>query len=504
MADDWFLSLTELNAPMKKALAVLFGASAVVVACGGSSGNPNEVSKVGSSVLTPARLADLVGKSQLPMDKETLRAVAELWTDYHQMGLAAARNDSLSDDATMQEAMWSGISQLRAKKLYEQVSKTWDTTSKVSNDARYAAGEVLAARHVLVAVPQNATPEQRDGLRVKAERIRGAINPANFAEMATRDSDDPGSKPRGGDLGFFQKGQMVPEFEKALMALKPGEISPVIGTQFGYHIIYRTPFAEVAGQYGPIASQRNRQVAESTYLAGLEKAKGVKLDATAAISAKAAAQNMMGSMNDTRTLATYTGGSLTAGRFAMWMASFPPQAQVRPQILQAPDSIVTRFVMQVVRNELVIKAADSAKIALDTAEVANMKMFYKSAVTNTWQGLNIDPKSLADSAKTPEAREQLAAKRIDSYVEKLLSNQVQYVDMANPMQIALHKKFGYAVSDPALDKALESAKAIRAAADSAKLKNAPPTAVPMPGEKPTPEGTASPAPAAPAPAPAKP
>jgi hypothetical protein len=486
---------------MKKALAVLFGASAVVVACGGSGGNPNEVSKVGSSVLTPARLAELVGKSPLPMDKETLRAVAELWTDYHQMGLAAARNDTLSDNATIEAAMWQGISQLRAKKLYEQVSKNWDTTSKVSNDQRYADGEVLAARHVLIAVPQNATPEQRDGMRLKAEKIRGAITAANFAATAERESDDPGSKPRGGDLGMFQKGQMVPEFEKALLALKPGEISPVVGSQFGYHIIYRTPFAEIAGQYPAIASQRNRQVAESTYLAGLEKAKGVKLESNAAISAKAAAQNMMGSMNDTRTLASYQGGSLTAGRFAMWMASFPPQAQVRPQILQAPDSIVNKFVMQVVRNELVLKAADSAKIQLDTAEVANMRMFYKSAITNAWQGLNIDPKALADSAATPEAREQLAAKRIEGYVEKLLNNQVQYVDMANPMQIALHKKFGYAVSDPALDKALEAAKVIRAAADSAKLKNAPPTAVPMPGEKPGPEGAPSPAPA---PAPAKP
>ncbi|MCU0633630.1 MAG: peptidyl-prolyl cis-trans isomerase [Gemmatimonadaceae bacterium] len=488
---------------MKKALAVLFSASAVVAACGNGGGNPNEVAKVGSATLTPARLADLVGKSQLPLDKETLRAVAELWTDYHQMGLAAARNDSLSDNATIDGAMWNGIAQLRARKLYEQVSKTWDTTSKQSNEARYAAGEVLAARHILVAVAQTDSPEKKDGLRVKAERLRAQVTPANFAEIASRESDDPGSKPRGGDLGIFQKGQMVPDFEKALLTLKPGEISPVIATQFGFHIIYRSPFADVAGQYPAVATQRNRQVAESTYLAGLEKAKNVKMDANAALSAKAVARNMMGSMDDARTLATYTGGSLTAGRFAMWMASFPPQAQVRPQILQAPDSIVNRFVQQVLRNELVLKAADSANIQLDTAEVANMRMAYRAAITNIWQGLNIDPKALSDSATTPEAREQLAAKRIEGYVEKLLNNQVGFVDMANPVQIALHKKYGFAISDAALDKALESAKGIRAAADSAKLKGAPPTAIPVPGS--APDGSTPPAPMpTPAPAPATP
>ena len=63
-------------------------------------------------------------------------------------------------------------------------------------------------------------------------------NGANFEKEAAKNSTDPGSKNRGGDLGWFEKGQLVPEFEKAAYALKKkGDISAVVKSQFGYHII---------------------------------------------------------------------------------------------------------------------------------------------------------------------------------------------------------------------------------------------------------------------------
>ena len=59
----------------------------------------------------------------------------------------------------------------------------------------------------------------------------------DFSKLASEFSDDPGSKKKGGDLGFFSRGRMAPEFEKAAFSLKPGKVSGVIQTNFGFHII---------------------------------------------------------------------------------------------------------------------------------------------------------------------------------------------------------------------------------------------------------------------------
>ncbi|MEI6500023.1 MAG: peptidylprolyl isomerase [Armatimonadota bacterium] len=87
---------------------------------------------------------------------------------------------------------------------------------------------------------QPAQPVDGDALaKKKAEDLLAQIKAgADFAKLARENSDDPGSATKGGDLGFFKKGMMVPEFDTAVFSLKPGEVTPTpIKTDFGYHII---------------------------------------------------------------------------------------------------------------------------------------------------------------------------------------------------------------------------------------------------------------------------
>jgi peptidyl-prolyl cis-trans isomerase D len=87
-------------------------------------------------------------------------------------------------------------------------------------------------------VEPEATPEREQEVRAAAEalleEIRGG---ADFAEVAGRASEDPGSRAQGGDLGFFERGKMVPSFETAAFELEPGQVSEVVRSEFGFHII---------------------------------------------------------------------------------------------------------------------------------------------------------------------------------------------------------------------------------------------------------------------------
>ncbi|MHB9145257.1 MAG: peptidylprolyl isomerase [Symbiobacteriia bacterium] len=101
---------------------------------------------------------------------------------------------------------------------------------------QFTSAETVRASHILIAVGDD---KNYDKILPKAQQVlKEAQAPgADFAALAQKYSDDPGSKDQGGDLGEFGRGQMVAEFDQAAFSLKPGVVSPLIKTQFGYHII---------------------------------------------------------------------------------------------------------------------------------------------------------------------------------------------------------------------------------------------------------------------------
>jgi peptidyl-prolyl cis-trans isomerase C len=116
----------------------------------------------------------------------------------------------------------------------EEISKFYEV-----NPTKFNAPEQLHASHILLRLDPKSTPEQKDEVKKKIEGIRADIESKaiTFAEAAEKYSEDPSNAKKGGDLGFFSRGQMVKPFEEAAFATKPGTLSPVVETQFGYHII---------------------------------------------------------------------------------------------------------------------------------------------------------------------------------------------------------------------------------------------------------------------------
>ena len=110
------------------------------------------------------------------------------------------------------------------------------------NLTRLAAKEERRASHILINAAKDAPAADRDQAKARAQELLSQVrkSPASFAEVAKKSSQDSGSAPAGGDLNFFGRGAMVKPFEDAVFAMKKGEISDVVESDFGYHIILLT------------------------------------------------------------------------------------------------------------------------------------------------------------------------------------------------------------------------------------------------------------------------
>jgi peptidyl-prolyl cis-trans isomerase D len=158
----------------------------------------------------------------------------------------------------------------------------------------YQVKEQVKVRHILIAVPQGADAKADAADKAKAEDLLKQIKAGgNFAELASKNSDDPGSKSQGGELGWLNRGQTVPPFDKAAFSLAPGQTSDVIKTKFGYHILqvedkktaHERPLSEVKAEIVPVLEQQKAGAAEQTFATqlaadakknGMDKAAAVK------------------------------------------------------------------------------------------------------------------------------------------------------------------------------------------------------------------------------------
>jgi len=172
--------------------------------------------------------------------------------------MVARVTDSLPEGATLEQALapqGMTLDQLRENiKKNEQIRKLYEAetvsgapvtdaqikTFYEENPDRFNTKESVDASHILIACDESADAEAHAKAKTEAEAVRKQlVEGAEFAELAKEKSSCP-SKERGGALGTFQRGRMVPEFEKAAFSQPVGEFGPVVKTKFGYHIILAT------------------------------------------------------------------------------------------------------------------------------------------------------------------------------------------------------------------------------------------------------------------------
>jgi len=239
----------------------------------------------------------LIGFHLLVQEAKARKVVAPPWEVDSQ--IEQIKKQFPSEDAFKQMLQSRGITaeKLRADtaqtiavnvmlkaELEPKVTVTADAGKKFydENKARFRQDDSVHASHILIRTAENADAAAKAKAKSQADDLLAQIKKGgDFAALAKQHSQDPGSAPNGGDLGFFSKGQMVPAFEQAAFSLKPGQTSGVVETPFGYHIIRVSEakagrdlsYDEVKGQIEEYLKQQIRDQKSQEFVDQL-KAKG--------------------------------------------------------------------------------------------------------------------------------------------------------------------------------------------------------------------------------------
>ncbi len=451
----------------------VLAATVVFTACEGMgqamTSHTDVLARAGGLELTVDEAASLLAQNpRLPAEPEVVEAVANLWVDYVALATATDGDSTLSGvdvspivDPILEQQLFA---QLNDKVIQVDTAISDEELRRIYETEQ--PGAEIRARHILLRVAPDATPTQRDSVMAQARDLRArAQSGENFAELARQFSQDPGSARDGGDLGFFGRGQMVAPFEQAAFALGVGEVSDVVETPFGYHIIKveerRMPdFDDVRDAFRMQTIQQRVFEAQSNYIENLTSSLDIRVDEGAAAVARDLAskpeRNLSGRAGS-RALVSYKGGEITASEYLTWVRTRTTPSN-RAQLAAMGDENLERLLESLAHNEVLLAEARKQGLEITQAERDSLSDEVRSQLAEAGRmtGLvGIEPQQ-------GETREQAIERRVTAFIEAIIRGQQQALGLG-PLSFSLREAQGGEIFARAVPKVIETVQANRPA-----------------------------------------
>jgi hypothetical protein len=456
------------------------------------SAHADVAAEAGGQRLTPERLAQIMSSGKgLKASRDAANFVANVWIDYTLFGQAVASGKLPLDSASIAQAVWPQLAELKGNHWHDSLMARRSSIPATAADSVYRGNDVRVLQHILYRVPPNAVPEVKNVARKKAEGTLARIKRgADFGQLASQVSEDPGSKMDRGFLPPSPKGRFVPAFDSAGWSLAPGATSGVVETPFGYHIIRRPAMDAVRERLTAYLAQSAGTRLDSIYMDSLASQNRIQIQKDAPSAMRAAAEDPDEARHSSKKLSTFKGGELTVAEFMRWIQALPPQYAT--QLKQADDTMLTQFARVLTQNLLLLRQADSAKIQITPAEWTEISTHYRGQVDTLRTEMGLDTSALWDSTAAPADRGKVAAAKVDQYFDRLVSGKSRLRPLPSAMAILLRDHASYRIHEAGVNRAVELAQAEQGKTDSAKAKNGPlqpaPGPAPIPGVSPPPAG----------------
>jgi hypothetical protein len=409
--------------------------------------------RVGNRELKSERVAEVIsrlgGPNANPLAAEF---VTGIWVD---MGLFAdkvASGKLKTDSLSLMRLMWPQLAEQRVNAWHDSIVAHRSEVSPATADSVYNAGEIRVLQHILFA-PGGSTAADTANAKARAEKVLPEAKAGDFGKLAAQYSAD-GSKADNGYLPAFPKGRLVPEFESVGWSLKPGEVSGLVKTQFGYHIIRRPPVTEIRDRLITGLKQRQTAFADSAYMAELTARNNLELKPGASAALRSAVSDLPAARKSKKEIVGLKSGGFTVSDAARWLEAMPPQQL--GQVRQAPDSLLDQFAKTLALNTLLLKEADSAKIGVNPANFQTLALQYKSQIANVKEAMGLDSTEFSDSTKVsvPERR-KAAAQKVDAYFDRLTKGQSQFRPLPTTLSAELRAEGDYKIFQAGVTRAME-------------------------------------------------
>jgi hypothetical protein len=435
--------------------------------------------------LPAERLAQILAaaRGQQRITQEAAEFVAGTWVDYALFSQAVAQGKLPTDSAGVAEVLWPEISELKGTHFHDTLMARRADLSDSAVDSLYQATDVRVLQHILFAVRPNTAADAKGTTRRKAEgtltRLRGG---ADFEALAAQLSEDPGSKADSGYLPPSPRGRYVPVFDSVGWSLGPGQMSGLVETPFGFHIIRRPSMTEARGRLADYLKERAGVRLDSLYMDSLATANEIEVQKNAPAAMREAAENPDEARKSDKTLVKFKAGALTVKEYLRWVRALPPQ--YTSQIRQANDSTLGQFARVLSQNVLLLREAEKAGIKITPVEWTELRSRYVASLDTLRTEMGLTGAELTDSTTSVDDRKQVAAGKVQQYFDDLVTGKIRLRPLPSALATLLRERMSYRIYPAGINSAVESAQSIRSAADTSASEG--PKMQPAPGPAPVP------------------
>ena len=442
-------------------------AASVLVAAGCSnfgdlfSAHADVAATAAGQSLTAEQLAAMMGKAKgAQMNAETAEFIATVWSDYTLFAQAVATGTLRTDSATIAAVLWPQVAEAKGAVWYDTLAARRGQAPAGAADSVFLADTVRVLQHNLVGVQATASPADRGAARKKAQLALAQLQQgANFSLLASQLSDDPGSKQDGGWLPPAKKGAYVTAFDSAAWRLAAGQMTGLVETPFGYHIIRRPTLDESRERILAFLTQDATRRLDSIYMDSLAGQYDLVVSENAPALMRNALEDKSGMRKSKKSIAKYKGGNLTVGEYLRWLSALPPQFGA--QVKDASDQQLTQFARALATNQLLLRQAESAGIALPSDEWQAMEASYRGVVDTLKLAIGLGSE-VTDSGVALVERQKVAQLRVDAFFNAVFAQQARLRPLPGALGQVLRDQEGGKISPAGIARAVELAAAAAA------------------------------------------